>query len=183
MTKVVITSDKRKFLDELAKQGAKVARGNDLPVSAMVACGAVESGFGTGFIFKHSGNPFSLQKWPHVPFPRASATPFWNETVVQTTPRKVLRAPFVRSTDFADAVRQWCEWILHWGEADGPPGNQDPKVKPAANAPAMASRQQVLTFRRDPLKFARNLHKVGFGESDAKEYADLLSQASLTDYD
>ena len=39
--------------------------------------------------------------------------------------------------DREDAVRQWCEWILYYGEADGPPGNQNPKAARQANKAAI----------------------------------------------
>ena len=56
----------------------------------------------------------------------------------------VRKAPFNCATDTADAVRQWCEWILHYGSADGPPGNQDPKIKVADNKATIARRDILL---------------------------------------
>jgi hypothetical protein len=156
----------------------------------MLACACVESGFGTGNIFKHTLNPFSLQKWPHVRYPTTNAT-FWNKTKVQETPAKFKRAPFNCATDVADAVRQWCEWILHWGDADGPPGNQEAKLMQVADPGAIANRQKLLELRGSPAAFAFNLPLVGFGENKTQKlrdnsgtrYRDALIKFSLTSLD
>lgn len=113
------------FFQERADLGGPVARANNLPVSAMLACASVESRWGQGNIYRKTLNPLSLQKWPHVHYPTTYRI-LWFETVVQTNPKKTMKAPFVCATDRADAVCQWCEWILHYGNADGPPGNPDP---------------------------------------------------------
>jgi hypothetical protein len=160
----IITPEMQSFIDEWADLGGPVARENDLPVSAMLACASIESGWGKGPIYLATLNPFSLQKWPHVVYPKTHQT-FWRETIVQTNPVRKARAPFNCATSHADAVRQWCEWILHWGEADGPPGNQDPKIPQVARASAIASRELLLKHRQNGLEFARNLPLVGFGET------------------
>src|SRR5438270_13980554 len=51
-----------RFLFKLNEQGGKVAYDNDLPVPAMLACAAAESGWGTRGIFQATGCHFNLQK-------------------------------------------------------------------------------------------------------------------------
>jgi len=159
------------FIDEWASKGADVARKNSLPVSAMLACACTESGFGMGAIFKKTKNPFNLQKWPHIPYPRAG-TNQPSDTVVETKTGRQKIAPFNYATDVPDAVRQWCEWILHYGEADGPPQDENPHVPMVIHPGNQAARDQLLKYRRDPVNFAFNLPLVGFGEGKTKEQRD-----------
>jgi hypothetical protein len=179
------------FIKEWSTKGAEVARNNNLPVSAMLACACEESGFGVvSKIFSHTHNPFNLQKWPHIRYPTTNQI-FWVETKVREDPTKILRAPFNCATDVPDAVRQWCEWILHYGDADGPPGNQNPKIAQVANKSAIERRQKLLATRDRPADFAFNLPLVGFGENATEKlrvksgnrYRDCWTQYSLTDYD
>ena len=152
------------FINDLAAKGGKVARANDLPVGAMLACASVESAWGTSKIYKSTGNPFNLQKWPHTPYPHTNKT-FWQDTGVIVGPPEVLRkAPFNCATDLGDAVLQWCEWILHWGQADGPGAIQ--MAKGAKDNPAaIANRDLLLTYRKNSADFSKNLPLVGFGEN------------------
>lgn len=176
---------REEFLQKVAAACGPVVRQNRLPVSAMMACAAVESGWGTGSIYKESGNLFSLQKWPWVKYPTTLKT-LWRTTVIQTVPvRKTAKAPFNTATDMADAGRQWCEWVLSYGDADGPPGNASEKAKPMAVAGAIARRKKLLAMAGDPLQFARNLYLVGFGETAAmgRLYAQVLSDNRLTRFD
>jgi hypothetical protein len=179
-----MTENMFRFLQEWADAGAPVVRKHRLPVSAMLACASVESAWGTGAIYRETLNPFSLQKWPHVPHPATCRTA-WRDTVIQTTPDVVTRkAPFSCATDRADAVRQWCEWILYYGEADGPPGNQDPKSKTSRIASAVGNRETLLRFRNAGPDFARRLPLVGFGESRTSlVYAKRLTDFSMESYD
>ena len=174
----------RDFLDEWASLGGDVARRHKLPVSAMLACASIESNWGKGSIFLATLNPFSLQKWPHIKYPITHNT-YWSWTVVQTSPKISKKAPFNCATSRADAVRQWCEWILHYGEADGPPQDQSSKVRQVAHSNAVAARNALLISRNNPAAFARGLSTVGFGESRAKGilYAKRLTDFSMTDYD
>lgn len=183
-------SSKEEFLQKVFDACAPVLRARDtpyrLPVSAMLACAAVESGWGNGPIYRETGNLFSLQKWPWAQYPITAHT-LWRNTVIQNNPIKIARAPFNTATDMADAGRQWCEWIEHYGQADGPPGNlpQDKHKPPRANAQAMARRTQLTGMANDPVLFARNLYLVGFGENLASGqiYARVLQENNLTRFD
>jgi hypothetical protein len=172
------------FLQEWAELGGNVARQHGLPVSAMLACASVESNWGQGAIFRATLNPFSLQKWPHIKYPVTHQT-YWRSTVVQTEPVKRLLAPFNCATTRSDAVRQWCEWILHYGDSDGPPQDQDAKAPQVAHSGAVARRTALLASRVNPVAFARGLSTIGFGENQASGgvYAQRLISFSMTDYD
>jgi hypothetical protein len=126
-----------------------------------------------------------MQKWPWVKYPTTLKT-LWRDTVIQTVPvRKLAKAPFNTATDLADAGRQWCEWVTCYGDVDGPPGNIDPKAKPAAHPGAIGRRKQLLAMVADPMQFARNLYLVSFGESAAmgRTYAQVLNDNRLTRFD
>jgi hypothetical protein len=181
---MAITLQMSNFLDEWASLGGDIAQRNGLPVSAMLACASVESDWGKGSIFKATLNPFSLQKWPHIKYPITPST-YWGWTVVQTQPKLSKKAPFNCATSRADAVRQWCEWILHYGDADGPPQDQDSKVRQVSHSSAIAARVSLLKLRNDPVAFARALSTIGFGENRSKGevYAKRLTSSSMTDYD
>ena len=158
---------KEEFLQKVAAACAPIVRKNKLPVSSMLACAALESGWGTGKIYLETNNLFSMQKWPWVPYPITTRT-LWRVTQIQTVPTiKTAKAPFNTATDLADAGRQWCEWILHYGAADGPPGNISERAPKAFNAGAISRRMQLLSMVADPARFARNLYLVSFGESAA----------------
>ncbi len=179
-----VNQDKEAFLQDVATQCGPVVRANGLPVSSMLACAAVESGWGNGQIFKDTKNLFSLQKWPWVPFPTTAQT-LWRKTIIQTNPVKTALAPFNTATDLADAGRQWCEWITHYGDADGPPGNINKNARPASNAWAIGRRQQLLAMVDDPVRFASNLFLVSFGENarGGQIYARVLTDNRLTRFD
>lgn len=179
------------WIDDLAKRGGPVARDQDLPVAAMLACGSVESAWGTSSIYKATNNPFNLQKWPRTLFPHTHKT-HWNETVVETgPPKKVLKAPFNCATDPADAVLQWCEWIVHYGRADGPGALEPPGAPPRDNPAAIRRKEQLLAYRHNSLDFAYHLPLVGFGETQTPElriksgkaYRARLFDFGLTRYD
>lgn len=178
------TAEMSNFLEEWAELGGPVARANDLPVSAMLACASVESNWGKGAIFRATLNPFSLQKWPHIKYPVTHMT-HWSRTQVQTNPVKILSAPFNCATSQADAVRQWCEWILHYGAADGPPQDQNAKTRQISHSPQIAARMLLLTSRRSPVVFARGLSTIGFGEkvSSGAIYAQRLTDFSMSSFD
>jgi hypothetical protein len=171
------------FLDEWAEFGAPVVASYGLPLSAMLACASVESAWGQGKIYLRTLCPFSLQKWPAITYPRTHKIE-WITTVIQTSPKKTASAPFICSTDRADAVQQWCDWITHYGAADGPPGNQA-KQGAGASAAAAGKRTTLLGYRNSPTEFARHLPLVGFGEG-AKSgpiYAARLTNYAMLDYD
>jgi peptidoglycan hydrolase-like protein with peptidoglycan-binding domain len=177
--------DNEAFLQQVAAACAATVRAAGLPVSAMLACAAVESGWGNGAIYRETGNLFSLQKWPWVVYPMTART-LWRDTVIQTIPRKTAKAPFNTATDLADAGRQWCEWIANYGGVHGPPGSIDRNRPQRADNPgAVARRLRLINMAGDPLLFARNLYLVGFGESLAhgELYARVLSEHRLTRFD
>ena len=181
-TPVTPVLGREEFLQKLAGEGGPLGKQAGLPVSAMLACAAVESGWGTGKIYRETKNLFSLQKWPKVLFPTTALT-LWRPTIIQNDPVKMATAPFNTATSYADAVRQWCEWIEHYGAADGPPGNQEGRQ--IANQWAIGRRHQLMGMVNDPMQFARNLYLVSFGESQAKGklYADVLRENNLTRFD
>jgi hypothetical protein len=151
----------------------------------MLACAAVESGWGKGPIYRETGNLFSLQKWPWVTYPLTTHT-LWRETVIQTSPRKTARAPFNTARDMTDAGQQWCQWIKYYGSMQGPPGSPD-KARPQAadNKFALGQKLRLMAMVYDPLAFARNLYLVGFGESTAhgELYARVLRDNNLQRFD
>jgi hypothetical protein len=155
------------FIRCLAEDGGKTAKANNLPVGAMLACACQESMFGTSKIYQKTGNPFNLQKWPHIKWPVTSDI-FWSETKISEDPPKFLRAPFNCATSLGDAVRQWCEWILHYGDADGPPGQMSAKAPAVANTQVQARRDRLLGYRTNVLDFTFNLPLVGFGENQTE---------------
>lgn len=173
------------FLQSVVAACGPMVRAAGLPVSAMLACAAVESGWGTGAIYRETGNLFSLQKWPWVLYPRTGRT-LWRDTVIQTIPRKTAKAPFNTARDLQDAGSQWCEWIKYYGTTMGPPGSMDQnRPQKVDNPHAASSRIRLMAMASDPLRFARNLYLVGFGESLAhgELYASVLEQNHLTRFD
>ena len=180
--KVTPVLSREEFLQIVYSEGGSIAKQAGLPVSGMLACAAAESGWGNGPIYLETKNLFSLQKWPKVLYPKTART-LWRTTIIQTNPKKTALAPFNTATSYADAVRQWCEWILHYGAADGPPGNQEGRQ--IANQWAVARRQKLMGMAGDAVQFARNLYLVSFGESHAaaKLYADVLQENNLTRFD
>lgn len=181
---MAIASYMTSFMDEWAEYGGPVARQHGFPVSAMLACASVESNWGQGAIFRACLNPFSLQKWKHIKYPVTHQT-YWSPTIVQTNPVKRLLAPFNCATSQADAVRQWCEWILHYGEADGPPQDQNEKAPQVKHPAQVAAKVALLALRGNPVAFARGLSTVGFGENRASGnvYAQRLTSFDMTAYD
>ena len=179
-----MTMEQYNFIQKWADLGGPVVRANGLPVSAMIACASVESGWGKGGIYMATRNPFSLQKWPHITYPRTYKT-LWRDTIVQTNPVMKLKAPFNCALDEADAARQWCEWILHYGAADGPPQDQNSKAQQVSHATAAAARQALLGQRGNPVEFTRRLSTIGFGENRAKGavYAQRLVNFAMEDFD
>ena len=173
------------FLQAVAAACGPATREAGLPVSAMLACAAAESGWGTGPIYRETGNLFSLQKWPWVTYPRTDGT-MWRETVIQTAPRKTAKAPFNTARDMQDAGRQWCEWIAYYGSVQGPPGSADKNRPQKVDNPyAAANRRRLMAMVNEPVRFARHLYLVGFGESLAhgELYARVLTQNNLTRFD
>lgn len=183
-----VYGSREEFLQAVASECGPVIReavvwNKKLPVSAMMACAALESGWGGGRIFKDTGNLFSMQKWPWVPFPKGET--LWRPTVIQESPKKTANAPFNVAKNLADSARQWCEWIAYYGEAEGPPGNINKAAIPASNPWAIGRRNNLLSMVGHPVEFAKNLYLVSFGESHAKgqRYAQVLLENNLTRFD
>ena len=178
------------FIKEWNGGGAGVARSNNLPVSAMLACACFESGYGNPIdrktgkasIFSATGNPFNLQKWPAITYPKTEKI-IWRDTEVKSASGQVLRAPFNCAKSVPDAVRQWCERILHYGEVDGPPQTQF-KNQACLHPESVDARKKLLALRYSPAEFAGNLNLVGFGEKGKdKGYRDTLEINNLTRFD
>jgi peptidoglycan hydrolase-like protein with peptidoglycan-binding domain len=180
-----VPASQEAFLQQVFVACAADVKAAGLPVSAMLACAAVESGWGKGSIYRDTGNLFSLQKWPWVTYPLTTHT-LWRETVIQTSPRKTARAPFNTARDMTDAGQQWCQWIKYYGSMQGPPGSPD-KARPQAadNKFALGQKLRLMAMVHDPLAFARNLYLVGFGESTAhgELYARVLRDNNLLRFD
>ena len=156
----------------------------------MLACASLESNWGQGAIYKATLNPFSLRKWPRTPFPHTHKT-YWADTVIAEGPPKVVKkAPFNCATSRSDAVLQWCEWILHYGNADGPGSLEPPGAAPRDNLKAIDNRERLLSYRHNAIDFCMYLPLVGFGEhltaaardKSGKEYRDRLIDFGLTVY-
>jgi hypothetical protein len=180
-----LTDEQEAFLQKLASGGAAEARRNNLPVSAMLACACQETSFGTHGVFLQTNNPFHLQKWPWVLYPTSAGSLRIRTNVAPPGVPEVWRVTFFNTApDLPDAVRQWCEWILHYGEADGPPGNENPHFKQVAVPAAKAKRDRLLALRDKPVEFADNLLLVGFGNSvQSHLYSKCITDNSLTRFD
>jgi len=179
------TADQTNFLDEWAELGGPIAKQHDLPVSAMLALASVESNWGKGDIFAATLNPFNLQKWEHIPYPITHMV-IWRWTVIDNVTRERKKAPFNCAMSCADAVRQWCEWLFHYGEADGPPQDGPTKTRHIIHGPQIAARVALLMLRKDPAAFAAKLYTVGFGKpvrATGVAFATRLTDYSLTRYD
>src|SRR3984957_12078851 len=158
-----VSSAQYRFLFQLNEGGGKVAYDNDLPVPAMLACAAAESGWGGGKIFGKTGCHFNLQK------------PGWytwmkcRTVKLQTDGQgdgKLVWVDFCAADDAAAAVGLWCTWIL--------------------NYPNLSHRKEVLSSRHSPRDFCARLPKVGFGpqnvaawEDTKKGYLDVYDQFQL----
>ena len=143
----------QEFIDALIDSGGPVAKANDLPVAAMVACAVGESG-GTSDIYNMTHCPFNMQRPDHYVWVHCQTKLIRTSTKTDSLGRnqQPKYAPFCvaqgsdQSVWLADAVRIWCEWVLGW-----------------PNPPARA---QLLAVRHNPEAFARSLPLVGFGEAD-----------------
>jgi hypothetical protein len=145
------------FVESLIQSGGPVAKANDLPAAAMVACGIAESARGTSPIYRTTRCPFNLQKPPHYTWVHAGTITLRTGTKTDKKSGRILQemyAPFcvalgrTQEQWLADATRIWCEWVLGW--------------------PILGARKQVLASRHNPEAFARALPLVGFGEGDKR---------------
>jgi hypothetical protein len=142
------------FVDALIEAGGPVAKANDLPAAAMVACGIAESARGESRIYRTTRCPFNLQKPSHYSWVHCGTITLKTGTKTDAAGRVVetMYAPFCVAVGhtqeewLADATRIWCEWVLGW--------------------PNLGARNQLLASRHNPEAFARSLPLVGFGEAN-----------------
>lgn len=150
-----------------------MAKANDLPPAAMVACAIGESG-GSSAIYKTTHCPFNLQKPAHFTWVHCNTVLIRTHTKTDSSGRsgQPMYAPFCTARGvteaewLADATRIWCEWVLGW--------------------PNPGARAQLLAVRGMPEAFARNLPLVGFGEGDKRvqngdTFARILRENNLVE--
>lgn len=140
------------FIEAMITHAAPVARDQDLPAAALVACGAIESGYGTSAIYRKTHCPYNLQKPAHYTWVHCRVT--WLPTLSKMDEHGQqsgqVRAPFctaegeTEEARLADAARIWCEWVLGW--------------------PQPGTRSEMLGLRKQALAFAKKLHRLGFGD-------------------
>lgn len=138
---MALSDDNVRFISDLAIQGAAYAIQYDLPIAAMVACGCLESGYGTSALYISTKCPFNLQKPTEYRFPLCPTIPVITYKDREKTQKVVV--PMCVAKDLNDAARLWCEWIIHY--------------------PNVGARRQLLLFRNDARRFASQLPLVGFG--------------------
>lgn len=136
------------FLFHLNEAGGKTAYDADLPVPAMLACAAAESGWGTSTIFKKTGCHFNLQKpswynWMKCKTIKMQTDGLGNGSLVW--------ADFCVADTVEESVGLWCTWIL--------------------NYPNESHRKEVLAARHSPRDFCAKLPRVGFGPQNTKAWA------------
>ena len=147
------------FINAMINFAAPVAREKKLPAAALVACGAIESGYGVTrssnggqTIYDRTHCPFNLQKPDHYKWVHCKVVwlPTLSKMDASGKQSGAVKAPFCTaegSTEqvwLADAARIWCEWVLGW--------------------PQIGVRNEMLALRNQPLEFARKLHRFGFGD-------------------
>jgi flagellum-specific peptidoglycan hydrolase FlgJ len=160
----LLTSDKRRFIADLASAGYAVAKQYRFPLSAMLACGCAESGYGTGKIYRRTGNPFNLQKpanWGEYP----KCTTEMNNTENHAG-QKASASPFCVAPNLKEAARMFCEWIAYF--------------------PAQGRVQELRAVAWNPKQFAADLYKVGFADNKKDKtalFAVLWSQFELGRFD
>lgn len=158
-----LTKEKQKFIEDMAREGKDVAKKYDFPLSSMLACACAESSFGTGNIYKRTGNPFNLQKPADWNYPKCKTE---RHSTENKPGEKAKPSPFCIAKSLAEAARYWCEWIEHY--------------------PNRSNRDKLLAFRHLPKAFAENLFLVGFANSNrnaTREFGTVLAQFELQRYD
>jgi hypothetical protein len=158
-----LTPAKRKFIDDLAREGDEVARRYGFPLSAMLACACWESGFGTSTIYKRTGNPFNLQKPAGFQYPKCQTE--GNRTINKEDEKSKV-SPFCIATSLSDAARMFCEWIAYYPNGSGS--------------------QQLRAVANKPKQFASDLYKVGFANSESGatlKFGELWEKYELGRFD
>ena len=160
-----VSSTQYQFLFKLNESGGKVAYDNDLPVPAMLACAAAESGWGSpkNAIFQATGCHFNLQKPSWYTWMKCRTVKLKTDGQGLGT---LVWVDFCAADTWADSVGLWCTWIL--------------------NYPHEGHRNEVLAARHSPRDFCAKLPKVGFGpqnaaawKTTARGYLDVYDQFQL----
>jgi hypothetical protein len=138
---MALTDDQKKFVVSLSTLGARWVLKSRIPVAAMVACGALESNFGTRGVYLKTGCPFNLQKPPSWDYPHCKV--LTSKTATDREEKHFVTTTFCIADDLGDAARIFCEWIDHW--------------------PNPGARNAVFLQRDNAKAFARSLPLVGFG--------------------
>jgi hypothetical protein len=160
------------FINEMIDFAAPVAVAQNLPAAALVACGAIESGYGISTIYGKTHCPFNLQKPDHYKWVHCSVVWLTTLSKMDASGKQsgVVRAPFCKADGataqewLADAARIWCEWVLGW--------------------PQDGNRNVMLSLRTKPLEFAKSLHRLGFGDPKvatltAQTYENVFKEQRL----
>ena len=159
---MALTDQQTNFVVSLAAQGCFFTNKYNFPVAAMVACGCLESKFGTSELYVSTNCPFNLQKPPNWQFPVCPV--LLADTYKDREKTKKVTVQFCIAMDLGDAARLFCEWV--------------------ANHPNIQGRNQLLAFRSSAKEFARRLPLVGFGvarlggRSPGEDFADMVDIVS-----
>jgi hypothetical protein len=170
MTYIPTAQERQTFTEALVRWGSPVAQRNGLPAAAMVACGLVESAYGTSTIYKQTHCPFNLQKpkWYHWVKCDIVNLRTSTRTDASGNATQAMVAPFCLAKGdsegewLADAARIWCEWVLGW--------------------PQTGVRERLLRMKHDPELFTQHLPLVGFGEADKAGRNGKVFLRVLQDY-
>jgi hypothetical protein len=161
---MVYTDEQRDFIVSLATMGCFYTNKYHFPVAAMVACGCLESGYGTSHHYIATHCPFNLQKPANWIYPQCPVTPP-RETFKDREGTQKTRVQFCIATDLGDSARLFCEWIAYW-----PDKNVSIQLKAVGN---------------NAIEFARRLPRVGFGtslkaggKSPGDEYVRAVTEVS-----
>ena len=151
------------FIKSMNVAGTDWAKRYRYPLSAMIACACVESGFGTSGIYKQTCCPFNLQKPSSWLYPQCTVR------LIKTVNKPGEEARFTTfrvADDLYDSARLWCEWISHW--------------------PSGSARSTLESYRNDARRFAASLYIVGFANNSkaaTQKFADLIDTKGLTRFD
>jgi hypothetical protein len=151
------------FLFRLSLAGGELAHANNLPIPAMLACGAVESGWGNREkrpIFKATGCHFNLQKPSWYTWMKCKTI---NLKTDAQGDGHLVSVDFCCADNWEDSVGLWCTWII--------------------NYPNTKLRDEVLMYRDRPRDFCARLPKVGFGPQHSTDDWDKTAKGYLDVYD
>jgi hypothetical protein len=140
---MALTDEQVKFVLALANEGSHFADQYKFPIAAVVACGFLESRWGTSEIFKLTNCPFNLQRPSNWQFPKCDLVKL--PTFKDRAKTQRVFATFCKAVDLRDSVRLFCEWIDHY--------------------PLIPARTRMIAAASSAHEFAKNLPLVGFGAS------------------